>query len=103
MADQDTTLLAGRVAVVTGSTRGLGRAYAEALAATGARVVVNGTDATRVEQTVAAIAAAGGEAVGVTAGVETNAGARRLIGTAVGLPLKGLCPWRNALGTRARL
>ena len=37
----------GRVAIVTGSGRGLGREYALALAARGARVVVNGTGAAR--------------------------------------------------------
>jgi NAD(P)-dependent dehydrogenase (short-subunit alcohol dehydrogenase family) len=55
--------LDGRAAVVTGSGRGLGRAYAIALAQAGARVVVNDIDADAAAETVAAIAAAGGEAV----------------------------------------
>ena len=40
--------LTGRTALVTGSSRGLGRAMAEGLAAAGARILVNGTDAGRV-------------------------------------------------------
>jgi gluconate 5-dehydrogenase len=51
--------LTGRVALVTGSSRGLGRAMVEGLAAAGARVVVNGTDATRVNAAVRELAAAG--------------------------------------------
>jgi NAD(P)-dependent dehydrogenase (short-subunit alcohol dehydrogenase family) len=53
-------MLDGRVAVVTGSGRGLGRSYARALAAAGASVVVNDVDADVAEETVASIAAAGG-------------------------------------------
>lgn len=41
--------LSGQVALVTGSSRGLGWAMAQALAAAGARVVVNGRDADALE------------------------------------------------------
>ncbi|MFN3525978.1 MAG: SDR family oxidoreductase [Paracoccus sp. (in: a-proteobacteria)] len=41
--------LTGRTALITGSSRGLGRAFAEGLAAAGARVILNGQDATRLE------------------------------------------------------
>jgi NAD(P)-dependent dehydrogenase (short-subunit alcohol dehydrogenase family) len=55
--------LDGKVAVVTGSGRGLGRAYAEALAQAGAAVVVNDVDGDAAQETFEAIAAAGGQAV----------------------------------------
>jgi 3-oxoacyl-[acyl-carrier protein] reductase len=56
-------VLAGRVAVVTGASRGIGRAIAVALAAEGARVVVNyQSNHAKAAETVAAIASAGGEA-----------------------------------------
>ncbi len=54
--------LNGRVALVTGASRGLGRAMALALARCGAHVVVNGRNAAGIEATRAAIAAAGGQA-----------------------------------------
>ena len=56
--------LSGRVALVTGSSRGLGRAMAEGLAGAGARVVVNGTDAARVDAAVCALQQAGRQAEG---------------------------------------
>jgi len=51
--------LSGRVALVTGSSRGLGRAMAEGLGAAGAQLLINGTDAARVEAAVAELRAAG--------------------------------------------
>ncbi|MEQ5777264.1 SDR family oxidoreductase [Thalassospira sp. NFXS8] len=42
--------LTGKTALITGSSRGLGRAFAEGLAAAGASVILNGTNAERLEQ-----------------------------------------------------
>ncbi len=57
--------LSGRTALVTGSSRGLGRAMAEGLAAAGAHVILNGTDAARVQAAVEEFRAAGHQADGV--------------------------------------
>lgn len=61
--------LEGKVAIVTGAGRSLGKAYAIALAAAGAAVVVNDVDAETAGQTVADIEAAGGRATAVVAPV----------------------------------
>jgi len=58
-----TISLDGKVAVVTGSGRGIGRACATALAKAGAAVVVNDVDADVAEEAVGRITAAGGRAV----------------------------------------
>jgi NAD(P)-dependent dehydrogenase (short-subunit alcohol dehydrogenase family) len=75
--------LDGKVAVVTGSGRGLGRAYAEALADAGAAVVVNDLDGDAAAQTVAAIAARGGRAVSEVHPVGETEAADALVARAV--------------------
>ena len=59
--------LAGRTAIVTGSSSGIGEAIARVLAASGATVVVNGRDATRSQEVAKSIVDAGGSAHVVTA------------------------------------
>lgn len=82
----------GRVAVITGAGRGLGRAYARLLAARGAKVVVDdpggsvkgeGADAGPAEQVVGEIRAAGGEAVACLESVATPEGGRAIVQAAL--------------------
>jgi 3-oxoacyl-[acyl-carrier protein] reductase len=75
--------LEGKVALITGSGRGIGRAIALKLAADGARVVVNDLDAEPAQEVVEAIKAMGGEAVTCIGSVSAPDFAERFIGTAV--------------------
>jgi NAD(P)-dependent dehydrogenase (short-subunit alcohol dehydrogenase family) len=87
-----TRLCEGRVAIVTGAGRGIGREHALSLAAHGAKVVVNdlggnmdgsGGDLSPAEQVVEEIRGMGGEAVANGDSVSSWEGAQRLINTAV--------------------
>jgi 3-oxoacyl-[acyl-carrier protein] reductase len=77
--------LKDRIAVVCASSRGLGRACAEALAKNGCTVVINGRDAATLEKTAAEIAAAtGARVVPVMADVATKEGQDALLAAAPG-------------------
>jgi len=70
--------LAGKVAVVTGGSGGIGAATCRLLAANGARVAVNGRDRTRLQAVVDTIREGGGQAVGVDGDCTDPAGVQRL-------------------------
>jgi 3-oxoacyl-[acyl-carrier protein] reductase len=76
------TALAGKVALVSGSGRGIGRAIAMRLASAGAQVVVNDLDGSPASETVAAIRAAGGSAVACVGSVTDPEFAERFVATA---------------------
>ncbi len=61
--------LTGKVAIVTGSTKGIGKAIAAALAAHGAKVVISSRKADACDQVAGEIAAAGGEVIAVPCNV----------------------------------
>jgi NAD(P)-dependent dehydrogenase (short-subunit alcohol dehydrogenase family) len=77
-------ILEGRVAIVTGAARGIGREHALLLAAEGARVVVNDVDAEPAQVVVEEIVAAGAEAVAAPGDISTWATGEALVGVAVG-------------------
>lgn len=84
-----TQKLEGKVALITGSGRGIGRSIALKLAAEGARVVVNDLDEAPALEVVEAIRQAGGQAVACVGSVTAPDFAERFVGTAVN-EFKGL-------------
>ena len=74
--------LAGKVAIVTGSGRGLGLAYAQELARQGAAVIINDVDTATADAAVASIETAGGTASAVVAPVGPTETAKALVDAA---------------------
>ncbi len=76
--------LTGKTAVITGSSRGIGKAVARKLAENGAAIVVNGTsNPARIEETVNELKNAGYDCTGMLADIGTEEGATRLVAAAV--------------------
>lgn len=72
--------LAGTTAIVTGASRGLGRAYASVLAAAGAAVVCVARTRSELEETVSEVTQAGGVALACAADVSSGTGVREVLG-----------------------
>jgi len=75
--------LKGRVALITGSSKGLGLAMARALAQAGAEVIVNGRDAAALAPVVRGIAELGGQATAIAADLGRRADVERLVAEAI--------------------
>lgn len=69
----------GRVVIITGSSKGIGRALAEMFAAKGAKVVINGRSRGPVEEAVKELTAKGGKVMANIGDVSTEAGANDLV------------------------
>ena len=72
-------LLDGRVAIITGASKGIGRVMSQRFAGEGARVVCAARSGTLVEETASLVTKAGGQAIAVVADAATEAGARRIV------------------------
>jgi 3-oxoacyl-[acyl-carrier protein] reductase len=92
--------LAGRVALVTGGSKGIGAATARVLAANGVKVAVNARSEPGIEAVVGELRAAGGEALGISADVselEEVERVRDVVETELG-PIDILLPYAGGFG-----
>ena len=92
--------LKGKVAIVTGAGRGLGRAHALAMARSGARVVVNDLDATTASQVSHEILTAGGQSISNSANVQSLDEIEDMVAQAIRPPAHRCC---GSVDQRCRL
>jgi NAD(P)-dependent dehydrogenase (short-subunit alcohol dehydrogenase family) len=95
--------LAGRLVVVTGASRGIGAATAEAIAATGAHVVLAARDREALQIVATRIREGGGEATAVPTDVSSAADVKRLFGAAEEVGPLGALVCAAAVLTSARV
>jgi NAD(P)-dependent dehydrogenase (short-subunit alcohol dehydrogenase family) len=76
-------LLGGRVAIITGASKGIGREMSQQFAREGAKVICAARSEALLKETVAFINAAGGDAIAVVADASTETGARTIIAAGV--------------------
>ncbi len=79
MTDTDLFSLHGQIAVVTGASKGIGRAIAEAMAAAGAKVVISSRKVDTCEEVAGAIDAAGGEAIALACNISHKSDLQNLV------------------------
>jgi 3-oxoacyl-[acyl-carrier protein] reductase len=84
MDDHQNGRLDGKVAIITGSGKGIGKATARLFAHEGAKVIVNARSEDDIQQVVNMIGDAGGEAHGISADIGTSEGVTSLVASAFG-------------------
>ena len=91
-----TGMLQGKVALITGGGRGIGRETAELMAREGARVVVSDLNAEALAETVASINKAGGQAMSVVADVTKAADVEAMVAAVISAHGRIDCAFNNA-------